>query len=77
MSMKIDRRQLLRILAAAPAAVTGFSWALPATAKSTAASVGLIASNICMLTPEVTEGPYYFDPGLLRTDIREKNPASR
>jgi len=71
MSMKIDRRQMLRILAAAPAAVTGFSFSLPATAKSKPASVGLITSNVCTLTPEVTEGPYYLDPGLVRTDIRE------
>ena len=71
MGMKIDRRQLLRILATAPAAATGFLLALPGAAKSMAASAGLIAGNVCTLTPEVTEGPYYLDPGLIRTDIRE------
>jgi protocatechuate 3,4-dioxygenase beta subunit len=77
MSMKIDRRKLLKILAAAPAAATGFSWALAAAAKSTAAGagVGLITGNVCMLTPEVTEGPYYLNPGLVRADIREDRPG--
>ncbi|MEE2952928.1 MAG: intradiol ring-cleavage dioxygenase [Pseudomonadota bacterium] len=31
----------------------------------------LIGQNICRLTPEVTEGPYYFDPKLVRRDITE------
>lgn len=31
----------------------------------------LPGSNVCVLTPEVTEGPYYFDPKLVRRDIRE------
>ncbi len=75
MGMKIDRRQMLRILAGAPAAIAGFSWAEPVGAKSQSAGVGLIASNVCMLTPEVTEGPYYFDPGLVRADIREDRPG--
>ncbi len=73
MSMKTDRRQLLKLFAVAPAA--GLSFALPAAAKGAAASVGLITSNVCKLTPEVTEGPYYFDPGLVRSDIREDRPG--
>lgn len=27
--------------------------------------------SVCWLTPEETEGPYYFDPGLIRRDITE------
>jgi len=69
--MKMNRRRLLKMLATAPAAVAGLSFALPAAAKSEAAAVGLITGSICKLTPEVTEGPFYFDPGMLRTDIRE------
>jgi protocatechuate 3,4-dioxygenase beta subunit len=28
-------------------------------------------AEVCLLVPEVTEGPYYFDPALLRADITE------
>lgn len=31
----------------------------------------LPGTDVCTLTPEVTEGPYYIDPGLIRRDIRE------
>jgi protocatechuate 3,4-dioxygenase beta subunit len=72
--MKTDRRQMLKLLATAPAAA-GLSMALPAMAKGEAASVGLITGKVCKLTPEVTEGPYYFDPGLVRVDIRDGRPG--
>jgi protocatechuate 3,4-dioxygenase beta subunit len=29
----------------------------------------------CWITPELTEGPFYFDPELLRQDIREGKPG--
>lgn len=29
-------------------------------------------AGVCLLTPEVTEGPYYFDPEVTRADIREE-----
>lgn len=32
----------------------------------------LIAGTTCPLTPRQTEGPFYFDPRLVRRDIREK-----
>jgi len=73
--MQTDRRTLLKMLAAAPAAAAGLSLALPAAAESDSAGVGLITGNACKLTTEVTEGPYYFDPGLVRTDIREDRPG--
>ena len=28
-------------------------------------------ADVCLLVPEVTEGPYYFDPALVRADITE------
>lgn len=31
----------------------------------------LVGAEVCALTPEVTEGPYYVDPGLVRSDITE------
>ncbi len=65
-----DRRSLLRLLAASAALTAGGSIA-PPWARRAAAQAGLIGANVCALTPEVTEGPYYIDPKLLRADIRE------
>ena len=28
-------------------------------------------AKVCVLTPEATEGPFYFDPSLVRSDITE------
>ena len=33
-------------------------------------------TSACRLTPEATEGPYYFDPDAIRGDIREGKPGS-
>ena len=65
-----SRRALLRGFALSPFAVTGFGAATTA-ARAEAQDAGLIAPNACILTPEVTEGPYYVDPGLVRADITE------
>ncbi|HYD39150.1 MAG TPA: intradiol ring-cleavage dioxygenase, partial [Allosphingosinicella sp.] len=35
----------------------------------------LIAGDTCPLTPRQTEGPFYFDPRLVRRDIREGRPG--
>ncbi len=61
-----DRRQVLKTLALAP--VMGV---LPSLLKAEAAGAGLIAANVCMLSKEVTEGPFYVDPKLIRADITE------
>ena len=39
-----------------------------AGAKEKAAHLG---AKVCVLTPEATEGPFYFDPKLVRSDITE------
>src|SRR5687768_1180315 len=36
----------------------------------------LIAGTTCPLTPRQTEGPIYFDPRLVRRDIREGRPGA-
>lgn len=65
-----NRRELLRLLAASAPAVAGMGlW--PTTLQARADEAGLIAANVCRLTPELTEGPYYIDPHLIRSDIRE------
>ncbi|MCQ0971762.1 intradiol ring-cleavage dioxygenase [Paracoccus sp. TK19116] len=65
-----DRRDLLRMLAAAAPATLGSGF-WPAIALAQARGAGLIAANVCRLTPASTEGPYYLDPVLNRADIRE------
>ncbi|HEX8222531.1 MAG TPA: intradiol ring-cleavage dioxygenase [Allosphingosinicella sp.] len=35
----------------------------------------LIAGTTCPLTPRQTEGPFYFDPRLVRRDLREGRPG--
>jgi protocatechuate 3,4-dioxygenase beta subunit len=67
----INRRTLLQSLALAPVMTS----ALPATLRAQAAQVGLIGTNVCMLSTEVTEGPFYIDPGLVRSDITEGRPG--
>ena len=70
MKTPIDRRRLLR-----GAGLLGLS-SLPiiACAKEpvpAATSTRLIAGTTCPVTPEQTEGPFYFDPALVRQDITE------
>lgn len=54
-----NRRRVLALAALAPAA------ALPRSAHADA----------LVLTPQVTQGPYWFDPKLLRSDITEGRPG--
>lgn len=63
-SPRLTRRQALAGLAGA-----ALPLAAPALARAEAPT--LIAEAACFLTPRATEGPFYFDPALVRTDIRE------
>ncbi|WP_375691919.1 intradiol ring-cleavage dioxygenase [Pseudooceanicola sp. LIPI14-2-Ac024] len=69
-STPISRRLLLATLAATPLVTTGIG-AFPSATRAEAAGAGLITPNVCILSPETTEGPYYLDRGLVRQDIRE------
>ncbi len=44
-------------------------------AQSAAADLLVPGADACVLVPEVTEGPYYFDPTLVRRDITEGKPG--
>lgn len=66
----LDRRTLLRALSLAPLAA-----ALPQAVLAEVATSGLITTDVCMLQTEVTEGPFYIDPRLLRADITEGRPG--
>lgn len=64
----IGRRTLLKSMAALPViAATAPAFA----ATSSTQQAGLISSDVCVLAKEVTEGPYYTDPNLIRADITE------
>jgi protocatechuate 3,4-dioxygenase beta subunit len=45
--------------------------AAQAVDDSTAESTDATATGVCVLTPEITEGPYYLDDMILREDITE------
>src|SRR5580704_4476569 len=67
-SRLLTRRQTLALGASAGTAL------LPADGHSAvraAAASPIPGVKACVLTPELEEGPYYFDPKLRRTDIRE------
>jgi protocatechuate 3,4-dioxygenase beta subunit len=65
----LDRRTVLKALSIAP--VLGLAPAVAARAET----AGLISTDVCMLQKEVTEGPFYVDPKLLRADITEGKPG--
>lgn len=65
---QFTRRQALGVIA-----VTAAGGAL--LPRSAFAQDSLIDADVCAIVPEVTEGPYYFDPALVRTDITEGRPG--
>ena len=49
----------------------GLAAGLAGPAVANARTVG----DVCLITPQATQGPYWFDPGLERTDITEGRPG--
>jgi len=76
MDKRLTRREsLLRFAGIAAAVGGGTAWKLDRDAEAAgplAVSTGLVA---CVLTPELTEGPYYVDGEKLRRDITEGKPG--
>ena len=75
---KINRRDALR--AVAVTASGGLLMSQQAFAQEAGASVSQTAAllqgaDVCAIIPEVTEGPYYFDPAMERVDITEGRPG--
>ena len=64
----LDRRGLLKRLAMAPVAMS-------MTLRAQAQEAGLITGSVCLVQPETTAGPFYVDPGLVRSDITEGRPG--
>lgn len=65
----IERREALGLLAGV-ASVMGFSGARAQTGK------GPSANGVCVLTTQTSDGPFYFDAKLLRSDIAEDHPGA-
>jgi protocatechuate 3,4-dioxygenase beta subunit len=70
----VTRRQAL-------AATATFGAALALRGRGRALAEARIATvkpgaKVCILTPEAMAGPFYFDPGLVRTDITEGRPGA-
>lgn len=66
----LTRRQTLTVLAAAGGA------AIPRGAQAQPVASRLLpGANVCVLTPQSIEGPFYLDPKLDRSDITEGKPG--
>ncbi len=65
--------------ATTPVATTGGATATvePKTTTSAATAALFDESASCAVTPEQTEGPYYFDADSIRSDIREDREGTR
>lgn len=68
----ISRRGALAGLAGSAAFLTGDR---KATAAGPPETVAPAASNVCRMTPRMVEGPFYFDPALVREDVTEGRPG--
>lgn len=69
-----DRRRLLKAGGGAAALVMAGPgrWLYPASAQEAETA---LPQDVCILTPEMTEGPYYVAGPLLRRDITEGKPG--
>lgn len=71
----LSRRDALKVVAITAAGGTLMTRSAFAqeTGAAAAASEGTLmpGADVCVITPEVTEGPYYFDPSLERSEITE------
>lgn len=68
----ISRRHALAGLAGSAAVLTAEKKASAAGPQQTSSSA---AANVCRITPRMVEGPFYFDPDLVRHNITEGRPG--
>ncbi len=64
---KLSRRHALGLIAV----TAGGGAFMPSAARAQNQPLLLPNAGVCTITPETTEGPYYFDPALERADITE------
>jgi protocatechuate 3,4-dioxygenase beta subunit len=66
----ISRRRALAGMVGSAAALPAAGRAIAAGAEATV-PLSPAAANVCRMTPRMVEGPFYFDPTLVRRDIAE------
>jgi len=66
-----SRRDALRLLAITAVGGAMVSRASLATAAGAEPALLLAQADVCVITPETTAGPFYFDPELERSDITD------
>ncbi len=73
-----SRRAVLAAGAAAAAGISANKFGVLAqdTASTPVSEAGNTAANACVLTPELTEGPYFLDGDLIRQDITDGRPGA-
>lgn len=79
----VSRRVALRWLGAAGVATVGAACTTPASNGDSAESAptdgspvgGTTSTPACVLSPEMTEGPYYIDGEAVRSDVTEGKPG--
>jgi protocatechuate 3,4-dioxygenase beta subunit len=74
MHNSITRRQAVLSLGITTSAVLTPAQVFSATPPATIRAL-LPSASACVLTPQAVEGPYYFDPKLLRNDITDNKPG--
>jgi len=72
---KLNRRDAFRLVAVTASGGLLMSQNAFAQEAGTAPAGLMPGADVCVITPEVTEGPYYFDPALERADITEGRPG--
>ncbi|MBS0269148.1 MAG: intradiol ring-cleavage dioxygenase [Proteobacteria bacterium] len=75
MTKPLSRRQALKSALAAPVA-SAMAADEPARAASDTPAAAAQPPGQCILLPQAVEGPYYFDPKLVRADITEGRPGA-
>ncbi len=77
MPLSLNRREALRRLIAGTAGVPLISGAEAGTAPAPVPQTPAAQpTGACVLTPQAMEGPFYFDPALVRADITEGSPGA-
>lgn len=78
MSLRFNRREAIRSLtlgATGSGLAAGMARAGETTPAATVPAPASQPAGICVLFPQAVEGPYYFDPKLVRSDIAEGRPG--
>lgn len=75
---RINRRDAFKAVAVTASGgllMSQEAFAQEAGASATQTAALLAGADVCAIVPEVTEGPYYFDPEMERADITEGRPG--